>query len=680
VTSTTAGPTTGTGTGSTGSTQSGGGAGGAGQGGGEGGGGQGGEGGGGGQGGGATAPELYVSTNPAGRDADAILRLPEPLEAPDATLAGFGDITSLQNAAIDGAGDGWLSFDRSDGTGGLMFVAGLASRASGALGGGTRRIEGPATELLTPKGVKVVASLGIVLVADTGARAILAFDIDAEGDAAPLFAVEDLGGNMRAAWDIAYDEDSDTLFAACTDGLVLAYDDFSGDSGQGGPSRTITPAVNGAKISVNLHGIAFVDTLLDPAVLVLTDVGDPALADDGQLFTVANPGGASGITNVRARIAGPSSLLGNPVDLEVDGGNVYVAEKSNDRLLRFDGIPGRTSSGDTAPSASAVFTKPESVVVRTPILFADIFAVGNPAGSDADVFVRHDSTFAAQATLGSVGVLQSLESLALAPDGGSFATVDIEGGRGAIVHFSGLGAAADGDALGSGERRIAGDATGLIAPKGLRVADLGGATVVLVADAGAPARDIKVFAADAEGDAAPLFVIADLGADRAPWDLDYDEAADRLFVACTDGALVVFDDVSVDMGASGPSRTVSPAAAGVDIAVNLHGVQYLADLDMVVLSDVGDAGVATDGQVFTVAAASTAEGLTDVVARIRGEATLLGNPVDLVVHEGALYVAEKSNDRLLRFDAVADLSGEITAAPDGELAVAKPESVFLYAP
>ena len=63
-----------------------------------------------------------------------------------------------------------------------------------------------------------------------------------------------------------------------------------------------------------------------------------------------------------SNIAGPASLLGNPVDLMLSNGHVYVAEKSNGAVLRFDNIL-NANSGDVAPDYSVSFTAPESVSV-----------------------------------------------------------------------------------------------------------------------------------------------------------------------------------------------------------------------------------------------------------------------------------------------------------------------------
>jgi hypothetical protein len=632
----------------------------------------------GGEGGTALLPrDLFVASNPLGRDADAALRVPFDLGATESTHLGPADIVSLQNVALSGNGDGWISYDIVGGTGGLMFVTGLESLATGSLGAGARRIQGPNTGLVTPKGVRVIGDT--VLVADTTSGTISAFDITDMGDMTPVYVIDDFDAVGRAIWDFDYDEANDILYAAATDGIVVAFDEFSTDNGQRGPSRTFTPSASGSQISVNLHGIEFVEGgLLDPDVLVLTDVGDAGVTTDGQLFTIADPDLAEGITNVRARVNGPNSLLGNPVDLEVDDGSVFIAEKSNDRILRYDNIAGLTTSGDAAAAAAYTTMKPESVAIDTGFA-APLHIVNNPTGRDADGLVRIDALFlAVQATLGTPGYLQSIESMVLDTDGNAFVTLDVAGARGSILWFEGLSAAPGGTPILGGTRRIEGEATGLFAPKGLQLASINGEDVVIVADVGGTARDIKLFAADGAGDVAPLTVVDDLGADRAPWDIDYDAASDRLYVACTDGTVLVYDDFSTGLGDGGPDREFTPAVGGADIATNLHGIEYLADSDILVLSDVGDANVATDGRLYTIAGASTAEGLVDVRARVMGNDTLLGNPVDLAVLDGAVYVAEKSNDRVLRYDGIAALTGEITAAANDAATVTKPESVFVH--
>jgi hypothetical protein len=163
---------------------------------------------------------------------------------------------------------------------------------------------------------------------------------------------------------------------------------------------------------------------------------------------------------------------------------------------------------------------------------------------------------------------------------------------------------------------------------------------------------------------------------RAAWDVDYDLATDRLFVALTNGQVAVFDQFLTDLGAGGPDRTVTPADAGLQASVNLHGIDYDPGTDSLLLSDVGLATDATDGQLFVVPSASDASGLTQVSVRIRGPASRLGNPVDIAYDGEDLFVAEKSNGLVMRFDEILESAGGDVPA-DASLPFTAPESVAL---
>lgn len=158
------------------------------------------------------------------------------------------------------------------------------------------------------------------------------------------------------------DAASDTLFATGTDGTLIVYENFSEMMGAEGPSKTIVPSdADGNKISVNLHGVWY-NAATDE--LILTDVGDAASAEDGALFVIPNAMTAVGNTPVSVMVAGPESMLGNPVDVVFDGRSAYVAEKSNDAILRFDDVLSADMMGmmgDTAPSAMFELLKAESV-------------------------------------------------------------------------------------------------------------------------------------------------------------------------------------------------------------------------------------------------------------------------------------------------------------------------------
>ena len=132
------------------------------------------------------------------------------------------------------------------------------------------------------------------------------------------------------------------------------------------------------------------------------------------------------------------------------------------------------------------------------------------------------------------------------------------------------------------DREISGDATGLVAPKGIDLAEDAG--LLVVADFGD--GNLKVFDASASGNVEPLAVTE---LDTPAWDVAYDPATDRLFAAITDGTVGVFDNYLEDYGSNGPERVITPFRDGEKISDNLHGIAYDSGSDTLVVTDVGAA-------------------------------------------------------------------------------------------
>jgi DNA-binding beta-propeller fold protein YncE len=139
----------------------------------------------------------------------------------------------------------------------------------------------------------------------------------------------------------------------------------------------------------------------------------------------------------------------------------------------------------------------------------------------------------------------------------------------------------------------------------------------------------------------------------------------------------VFDDLSGAQGEGGPDRVISPTDGEAAIGVNLHGIVYDAATDNLLVTDVGDAASAEDGQIFVIPAGSSVDGSVEVSVFIGGDGTRLGNPVDIAFDGVDAYVAEKSNSRVLRYDAIFDLSGAQNVAEDASFELENPESVQL---
>lgn len=206
----------------------------------------------------------------------------------------------------------------------------------------------------------------MVFVADVNEStpAVRVFSPCASGNAAPLLTLEAADG--ARPWDVDYDPSTDSAYLALTNGSVAVFEEVmrrlqSGETVITGEDRLIVPASDGAvfEAPTNIHGIDY-DSQSDS--LVISDVGSAADATDGKLYVIPGAGNADGLTDVSVNIAGPSSMLGNPVDLMLSNGHVYVAEKSNGMILRFDNIL-NSASGDIAPTFSMMYPAPESVNV-----------------------------------------------------------------------------------------------------------------------------------------------------------------------------------------------------------------------------------------------------------------------------------------------------------------------------
>ena len=307
-----------------------------------------------------------------------------------------------------------------------------------------------------------------------------------------------------------------------------------------------------------------------------------------------------------------------------------------------------------------------------------VLATANPSGLDGDAIVRLSADLdKIKGTFKGFEGIASIESVTLDMDGTGYltfdATTEMTGG---VLVIEDLAMMKEHGMIGSGDRMIAGPSTGLVAPKGIIVVDK--LDLIMVADFGA--GNIKAFAQDASGDMAPVFVIDDVG-DGSVWDVAYDANFDRLFASGTAGDVLVYDAVSKNMGAAGPDRVITPVKPnGNAVSTNLHGIAYAAEHDALIVSDVGDAASPSDGQLYTLFGASTADGNTPYKVRIAGSNTKLGNPVDVAydAHSGSVYIAEKSNDVVLRYDNVLTQMDDLNnVAADASVAVTKAESVEL---
>ena len=568
-------------------------------------------------------------------------------------------------------------------TGNLVTACNAATRMTGDA---SYEITGANTTFANPKGIATIASDGLVVVANNGASTLLLMGAAAAGNVGPVATVA-LTAN---AWDLVYDDASDRLFVAQVDGTIAVFDAFSADRGVGGANRTFSVVDGDGEASVNMHGIDY-DAESDR--LVIGDVGEASSADDGKLYVINDASVADGEVTAATTFKGPNTRLGNPVDLQLDGTDVRIAEKANGggAILVYQNIFDR-AGGDVAADLIQDTPAPESLAVVPdadpapgvtdivdPATAYQVLTTSNPATGSATSgqLFTNARTLAAAPQLAFDTGLGSLENVTLDRDGNAYITYD-DGttANSGIAVIGALGARDNFDA--NQDRTITGANTRLMSPKGIELADDLG--LMIVAENGG--AEMLVFSACASGNATP--VIFSTGG-VAPWESDYDPSGDTLYVALTNGTVAAYDDFSQDMGASGPDRTITPAVGGAAFPVptNLHGIRYDQASDTLILADVGAGGVNNDGALQTILSASTADGMTNVGKRIANpgdgtDVTSLGNPVDIAFDGQDLYVAEKINGQVQvwkNFLTDDSLSGNV--APSDFIAATAPESIVL---
>ncbi|MDC9510250.1 hypothetical protein [Pseudoalteromonas sp. Angola-4] len=597
--------------------------------------------------------------------------------------------TANEGVAFDSLGNLIQASDSENGS--VKTICQLANRDDGASFSTNqdREITGPATTLVNPKGIAIAKNSGLIFIADFGAMQITTFGSAAAGDAAPLATTV----TEAAPWDVDYDHVNDRLYVALTNGDVAVYDNFVSGEFTAMPSRTITPSdADGVQISVNIHGIVYDETTNK---LILSDVGSASDATDGALFVINNASGAQGNTSVARSISGPATMLGNPVDITLEGSDLRVAEKSNDAILVFSNIFAG-ESGDIAPDLSTASTKPESITnTLTQSSMADISDSTEPNMALLGVAVSSNPSTAGDTTgqisrlntalsseLASYNASQTIESVSFDKAGNSYATFDnASTGMGGIVISTKVAYNRDGETFNaSQDRLISGSNTGLISPKGLDIASDSG--MIFVAENNETTPSIAIFSSCATGDASPLMTLT-FANNARPWDVDYDSNTDRAFVALTNGTVAVFDQVknkllSGETTISTEDRLITPANNSQALAAptNIHGIDYDSLSGALILSDVGSAAVADDGKIYVLNNTANASGLVNISATISGPNTLLGNPVDIMYSGTDLYVAEKSNNVVMRFNNILSTAGGDISA-DASMAFSAPESVAI---
>ena len=178
------------------------------------------------------------------------------------------------------------------------------------------------------------------------------FTFEVDGNEIRLRKSYDVSINL---WGIA-EQDGDLYAIVDNSNRLAVFEDF-GSEPDGALSPDFTYNIEGI---TRTHGIHIDDR---ENILLLTDIGDAGSDSDGGIHIIDNfkdrlegaRDNAAGtlLSNQQKRIAGSSTQLGNPVDIDYDQDReqIYVAERANGggKVLIFD-VP--ETSGDATPVAS----------------------------------------------------------------------------------------------------------------------------------------------------------------------------------------------------------------------------------------------------------------------------------------------------------------------------------------
>lgn len=150
-------------------------------------------------------------------------------------------------------------------------------------------------------------------------------------------------------------------------------------------------------------------------------------------------------------------------------------------------------------------------------------------------------------------------------------------------------------------------------------------------------------------------IVYDITSTTITLDKTYDVGINLWGIHANGGQLFAVVDNSSDVAVfenffEQPAGILMPTTVvTIDDLVRTHGIHYVADKDMMFLTDVGAASSPTDGALIRIKQWSTAsaDGTVNAMEQIRvaGGASALGNPVDVAYDNGSdmVYVAERAN-------------------------------------
>ncbi len=475
-------------------------------------------------------------------------------------------------------------------------------------------------------------------------------------------------------WGIIF-KGKDLYGVVDTTGDLAVFYDFEANAKDGVmmPSKRVT--IEGI---VRTHGLTY-DGADD--VMVMTDIGDAANAnDDGgfhvisefsKKFDALSDGEVLSIRH-QVRVAGPSTNLGNPIDVAYDSeaDAVYISEVGNGKALGYTSIG---DGGDLAP----VFSK--DLMAASSIYFSSDETDGNTGnesvGQRTWLYATNNANGDINVYDSQAGLQKTLTSESNASEGiyydamndmviqASRSTLRLENYGG----FSGIhnGSTVKADFVGTAD---------LVSPREIAVSG----DRVVVSDNG----ENKFYVYSYDGSSFKL--ISTLVTNCNIWGITF-KGNDLLAVVDKSSDLAIYYDFlkknTID-GVIVPDKQIT-----IEGIVRTHGIDYSEADDVLVMTDIGDATDSnTDGgfqviQGFSTKLDAIPDGSSIAQAdqiRVSGSSTRLGNPIDVAYDHKTktVYIAEVGNGKILGFSDVLNTNGNVVPTIHADLMSAS--SIYLY--
>ena len=524
-----------------------------------------------------------------------------------------------------------------------------------------------AADLESPRELAVSGSTYVV--ADNGSNKFFVYSKD--GDSFTLTSTVNV---PFPVWGITF-KGKDLYAVVDTTSDLAVYYDFEANAGDDFlyPSKRIT--IEGI---VRTHGLTYSGA---DDVMVLTDIGDAAnTADDGGFHVISDfstkfdaiSDGEVLPLSQQVRVAGSSTLMGNPIDVAYDSETdaVYVSEVGNGKVLGFTSID---QGGDIAPSFNKDLAAASSIYFSSDETDGDIGS--ESVGQRTELYTTNNANGDIN-VYDAMGVLiKTVTSESSATEGIYYAAMNdavIQSSRSNLMleYYDGFNGLADGS---TATAAFSGNAD-LVSPREIAVSG----DKIVVSDNG----ENKFYVYSYNGSSFDL--VNTLSIDFNLWGITF-KGDDLLAVVDTTSDLAIFNDfleTNQTDGVIAPDKQIT-----MDGIVRTHGIDYSEADDVLVMTDIGDAADAnTDGGFHVIvgfeAKLDAAENGGSIAmgdqSRIAGPSTLMGNPIDIAYDNKTktVFIAEVGNGKILGFTDVLNASGDVAPSINNDLMSAS--SMYLY--